>query len=177
MMNVTLVSPYNQAWPEWFERLKARIEPFLNGVPHTIGHVGSTAIPDMVAKPIIDMDVVIERKDFQEVRQRLAQLGYAHQEDNGIPDREAFDLADEEARQSLPSHHLYVCIRGAPELRKHFVFRDFMRRHPEWVQRLSDYKVSLCEQHGNDRQTYIDGKAEMVQQITELAKKEFPTST
>ena len=169
-MTVTLVSPYDQAWPEWFERLKVRIELLLNDVPHTIEHVGSTAIPGMTAKPIIDIDVVIERKDFQEVQQRLARVGYTHQGDKGIPDREAFDLADPQTKQSLPPHHLYVCMRGAPELHKHLVFRDFMRRHPEWIRRLSAHKVDLCERCDNDRQAYIDGKAEMVQQITELAE-------
>ncbi len=170
MVDVTLVSPYNLAWPGWFERLRGRIEPLLRDVPHTVEHVGSTAIPGMVAKPVIDIDIVIERSDFEEVRGRLERLGYYHQGDLGIPDREAFDLADASVKQNLPPHHLYVCMRGAGELQKHLVFRDFMRMHPEWIEKLSEHKVDLCKRYGNDRQAYIDGKAAMVQQITELAK-------
>jgi GrpB-like predicted nucleotidyltransferase (UPF0157 family) len=63
-------------------------------------------------------------------------------------------------------------MKGAPELHKHLLFRDFMRRHPEWVRKLSEHKIALCERHRSDRQAYMDGKAEMVRQITELAKAE-----
>lgn len=175
-MTTTLVRPYNVAWPDWFERLRARIESLLNEVRHTVEHVGSTAIPGMTAKPVIDIDIVIEPTDFQRTRALLGQLGYAHQGDKGISDREAFDLVDVGAKQLLPSHHLYVCMRDAPELHKHLLFRDFLRKHPEWVQRLSEHKVALCERHGNDRQAYMDAKADMVQQITELAKAESRTS-
>lgn len=175
-MKVTLVTSYNPAWPEWFARLKERIDPVLRDVPHTVEHVGSTAISGMTAKPVIDMDIVIERADFPRTRDALGRLGYIHQGDKGIPDREAFDLSEASLKGSLPAHHLYVCMSGTPELRKHIVFRDFMRRHPEWIQRLSAHKVELCERYGNDRQAYIDGKSEMVQRIAEAAKKEFRTS-
>jgi GrpB-like predicted nucleotidyltransferase (UPF0157 family) len=129
----------------------------------------------MTAKPIIDIDIVVERADFEKTKALLARLGYVHQGDKGIPDREAFDLSDVSAKQSLPPHHLYVCTKGAPELQKHLLFRDFLRKHPEWVQRLSEHKVALCERYGNDRQAYMDGKAEMVRQITELAVAEART--
>ena len=172
-MSVTLVSPYDPTWPDWFEVIKARLEPLLADVPHTVEHVGSTAIPGMTAKPVIDLDIVIERTNWPRTRDALGRLGYTHQGDKGIPDREAFDLIDASLKRSLPAHHLYVCIEGTPELHKHLVFRDFMRRHPEWIQRLSIHKVELCERYGNDRQAYIDGKSELVRQITELAENEF----
>ena len=168
-MSVTLVSQYNPVWPKWFETITARIEPELTGVACRFEHVGSTAVPGMTAKPIIDIDIVIERSDFTVVRERLARLGYIHQGDKGIPDREAFDLADLAVKRSLPAHHLYVCIAGAAALRDHLLFRDFMQAHPAWIQRLSEHKVQICERNGNDRQAYMDGKAEMVRQITKLA--------
>jgi GrpB-like predicted nucleotidyltransferase (UPF0157 family) len=175
-MKATLVTPYNLAWPVWFGRLKARIEPFLLDVPHTVEHVGSTAIAGMTAKPVIDIDLVIERADFPRTCDALGRLGYIHEGDKGIPNREAFDLSEASLKGSLPAHHLYVCMKGTPELHKHIIFRDFMRRHPEWIKRLSAHKVELCERYANDRQAYIDGKSEMVRQITEAAKKEFRTS-
>jgi GrpB-like predicted nucleotidyltransferase (UPF0157 family) len=158
--------------PKWFAAIKARIEPKLAGIAHSFEHVGSTAVPEMTAKPVIDIDIVVERGDFAVVKERLAGLGYAYEGDKGLADREAFDLADAEARAALPEHHLYVCIAGAPELNKHLIFRDFMRGHPEWVRKLSEHKVELCRWHANDRAAYIDGKSEMVQQITELARAE-----
>ena len=166
---VTLVQPYDSEWPCWYERVKAFLEPALADLPYRIEHVGSTAVPGMTAKPIIDTTVIVERPVFPLVRDRLATIGYAHQGDLGILDREAFKLADPKLEQSLPLHHLYVCISGAAALRDHLCFRDFMRAHPEWVDRLSKHKVALCEQFGNDRQSYIDGKVDMVREITALA--------
>lgn len=173
MVAVTLVTPYNPDWPAQFDALAARYRSALADLPHKIEHVGSTSVPGMTAKPVIDVDIVIARADFAGVRGRLAGLGYWHQGDKGLPDREAFDLSEPQLKRSLPAHHLYVCIAGTPELAKHIVFRDFMRRHPEWVQRLSAHKVELCLRHANDRQSYIDGKAAMVQQITALAMSEL----
>lgn len=166
---VTLVQPYNADWPYWFERVKAFVEPALAGVPHAIEHVGSTAVPGMTAKPIVDADVIVERSVFPLVKDRLATLGYLHQGDLGILDREAFVLADAQLKQSLPPHHLYVCITGAAALRDHLCFRDLLRAHPDWVERLSQHKEELCRQFDNDRQAYIDGKSDMVREITALA--------
>jgi len=86
-----------------------------------------------------------------------------------LPGREAFELADAESKTRLPEHHLYVCEDGSYELRKHLAFRDFMRQHPEWRDRLNRLKQDLCIQHNNDRQAYIDGKSEMVAEITRCA--------
>ncbi|MHB0935358.1 MAG: GrpB family protein [Armatimonadota bacterium] len=169
MKSVTLVQPYNPAWPAWFERMKAFLEPVLVDAPCRIEHVGSTAIPGMTAKPIIDILILVNRPVFPLVKDRLATLGYIHQGDLGIADREAFDLADRHAKESLPYHHLYVAIDGTAAPREQLCFRNFLRAHPEWVERLSQHKVQLCEAYDNDRQSYINGKAAMVREITALA--------
>lgn len=172
-MDITLVRPYDPAWPSQFERMKAFLEPSLAGIAHGIEHVGSTSIPGMVAKPNIDIDIVIAAEDLLTVIEGLDALGYLHQGDLGIPKREAFDLRDAQIKASLPAHHLYVCEAGAYELRKHLLFRDFMKQHPEWRERLNRLKLELCMAHSNDRQAYIDGKAGMVQEITRLAMPEL----
>ena len=165
---------YDPKWPEWFETLRARIVPALAGVPHRIEHVGSTAVPGMTAKPVIDIDIILNKCVLQLAKERLAAIGYLHQGDLGITDREAFDLADEGLRGTLPCPiTLYVCIAGATALHDHLSFRDFMRKSPEWVQRLSRQKVLLCEQTGNDRRAYMEGKAEMVREITGLGQSLF----
>ena len=169
-MSAALVKSYDPKWPECYESLRARLEPALADVPHRIEHVGSTAVPGMTAKPIIDLDIILNRCVLQLAKERLAAIGYLHQGDLGITDREAFDLADEGLRGTLPPHHLYVCIAGSAALHDHLSFRDFMRKTPEWVQRLSRQKVLLCEQSGNDRRAYMEGKAEMVREITVLAR-------
>jgi len=169
MKQITLVQPYHPEWPCWFERMKTFLEPALVAVPHRIEHVGSTAVPGMTAKPIIDMLIIVDRPVFPRVKDRLATLGYVHQGDLGITDREAFDLADQVAKASLPYHHLYVAIEGTAAPREQRCFRNYLRIHPEWVERLSQHKVQLCELYDNDRQAYIDGKSAMVREITALA--------
>ncbi|MHB9108691.1 MAG: GrpB family protein [Armatimonadota bacterium] len=141
MKSVTLVQPYNPAWPAWFARMQAFLEPVLAGVPYRIEHVGSTAVPGMTAKPIIDILIIVDRPVFPLVKDRLATLGYVHQGDLGITDREAFDLADQVTKGSLPYRHLYVAIDGTAAPREQLCFRNFLRAHPEWVERLSQHRA------------------------------------
>jgi len=168
-MTVTLVEPYNPEWPSHFGQIKAFLESGVGDAGCTIEHVGSTAIAGMTAKPIIDIDIVIAPGTFPRAKELLEALGYVHRGDLGIPEREAFNLVDAEAGGHLPKHHLYVCEDGVYELRKHLAFRDFMRHHPQWRQRLNRLKRDLCVKHNNDLQAYIDGKADMVEEITKRA--------
>lgn len=167
--HVTLVQPYDPEWPRWFEALEAYLAPGLAGFRCHIEHTGSTAIPGMVAKPIIDLIVVIAPGALDSVSERLEALGYRRRGDLGIAGREAFELVDTAVLLTLPAHHLYVCEQGACELRKHVAFRDYLRAHPAWRERLSQLKWELCLRHDNDRQAYMDGKAALVQEITALA--------
>jgi GrpB-like predicted nucleotidyltransferase (UPF0157 family) len=172
-MTVTLVQPYDLAWPVQFRQIEAYVAPALVGLGCTIEHVGSTSVPGMVAKPIIDVDVVIPPGSFAAVKRRLEALGYVHEGDLGIPGREAFDLVGGGAREALAKHHLYVCVAGADELRRHLALRDFLRVHAEWRERLSRLKLDLCVRYGNDRHAYMEGKAELVGEIARLALREI----
>ncbi|MEK7354429.1 MAG: GrpB family protein [Chloroflexota bacterium] len=170
-MTVTLVEEYDTLWPLWFEQLKTRLEGVLHGIHHVIEHVGSTAVPGMTAKPIIDIVIVCEPGGFPVIRDRMATIGYVHRGDLGIQGREAFNATEVALRLNLPPHHLYACEKGNQALLEHLAFRDFMRQHPEWRQKLNALKWSLCEKYDDDRQAYIDGKSAMVREITELALK------
>ncbi|HUT59962.1 MAG TPA: GrpB family protein [Phycisphaerae bacterium] len=168
-MTATLVQPYDPVWPSHFEQIKAFLESGLVDVDCMIEHVGSTAIPGMMAKPIIDLLIVVAAGTFPKVKGRLEALGYVHQGDLGIPGREAFDLVDAEERARLHKHYPYVCEEGVQELRKQLAFRNFMRQSSEWREKLSRLKRELCVKHSNDRQAYMDGKADLVEEITKLA--------
>jgi len=176
-MTITLVQPYDPAWPSQFLQVAAFVTSGLSGVNHRVEHVGSTAVPGMTAKPIVDLDVVIPVGAFPKTKAGLEALGYIHQGDLGIPQREAFDLVDAETKSQLPTHHLYVCEDGVYELRKHLAFRDFMRNSPEWRERLNRLKLELCTKHSNDRQAYIDGKSAMVEELTRLAMESSEQSS
>lgn len=168
-MQVTLVQKYNHEWPSHFQQIKDFLEAAIQDLDCKIEHVGSTAILGMVAKRIIDIDIVITKETFSKIKKQLETLGYVHQGDLGLPKRESFDLKDTKTKARLPEHHLYVCEEGTYELRKHLAFRNFMRHNPEWKERLNKLKRELCKEHNNDRQAYIEGKSDMVEEITKLA--------
>src|ERR1043166_1035015 len=100
--------PVRPEWPRVFQEIADRLLPMLVDVPVEIEHVGSTAVPGLASKPIIDIDIVVERSDdIPLVIERLAALGYEHQGDRGVTGREAFGAPD-----GSPDHHLYAVVRA-----------------------------------------------------------------
>src|SRR5580765_2056212 len=153
------VCDYDEGWSRTFESLAARIRPALGDLVDRIEHVGSTAVPGLAARPIIDIDVVIKNgTQLQDAIARLAAIGYQHEGDLGIRGREAF-------RQpaSLPIHHLYVCARDAPELKRHLHFRDDLVWSKTLRSRYADLKRQLAVKFPNDRQAYVLGKSEFIE--------------
>jgi GrpB-like predicted nucleotidyltransferase (UPF0157 family) len=164
-----LVEPYNPEWPRWFTQIQAVLYRSLAGTYYAIEHVGSTAVPGMTAKPIIDIDVVQREGMFDEIRQRLEALGYYHNGDQGVPEREVFKLADNSLRLVLPAHHLYVCSADSAELRRHLAFRDYLRANPSAVEQLSALKLAVAAEIGDDREAYQQGKAWLVEELLAAA--------
>jgi GrpB-like predicted nucleotidyltransferase (UPF0157 family) len=170
-----IVVPYNPEWAHDFHQLQTFLYRNLVGTYHAIEHVGSTAVPGMAAKPIIDIDIVMRDGKFEQVKNRLIAAGYSYEGDRGIPGREAFDLQDAGLKAALAEHHLYACAADAGELRRHRAFRDYLIAHPEWVERLSAHKLELAAKLGGepeDRDAYQDAKAPMVEEILALALQE-----
>ena len=131
-MSVTrdiVVSDYDPAWPEWFEAVYGHVWPAVEDIAPRIDHVGSTAVPGLAAKPIIDMDVVVTTADdLSEVIERLASIGYRWLGDLGVPGREAFELV---GNQKLPAHQLYVVVKDNKAHLDHWLLRDLLREDAE----------------------------------------------
>ena len=163
------VEEYNSAWNDWFHQLRTFFEKQLFDLILRIEHVGSTAVPGMVAKPIIDLDLVIEEFNFNQIRTKLEEFGYIHQGDLGIEEREAFKLLNDELKQSLPPHHLYVCKKESIELKRHIVFREFLRRNSKEREEYSKIKKSLFKRFKDDRESYIEGKDSTIRTILSKA--------
>jgi len=168
-MPVTLVQEYDDRWPTWFRDIGRELRDVLDGLFRRLEHIGSTAIPGMVAKPIIDLVVVIEPGRLADVIERLSDFGYTHEGDRGIPGREAFRPIADRRPASFPRHHLYVCPHGNRSLQEQIAFRDYLRERPEEAARLSAHKRALCIEHDNDKDRYIVGKSEMVRGIIRRA--------
>ncbi|HTW85229.1 MAG TPA: GrpB family protein [Candidatus Sulfotelmatobacter sp.] len=153
-----VVVDYDPAWPATFAVLRDRLATVLGDLAAGIEHIGSTAVPGLAAKPIIDLDVVLRRaSDFARAAERLERIGYTHLGDLGIIERAAF-----RAPPGSPRHHLYVCPAGAPALRAHLALRDTLRAEPALLAAYADLKRSLAAQFRDDRDAYAEGKTAFI---------------
>ena len=157
------VLPYDPEWSTAFLRIADEISNTLGELAVAIEHVGSTAVVGMSAKPCIDIDVVIKDYTvFDRVIKRLADIGYIHEGDLGIKDREAFKYSD---KPHLYKHHLYVCPEYSRELLRHIAFRDFLRENPEAVEEYARVKREGAKLFPNDIDKYIEHKAPCIERI------------
>ena len=158
-----IVLPYDAAWESAFEAIRAEIQTALGDLMLGIEHVGSTSVKGMSAKPCIDIDVVIrDYSVFDAVVQKLDAIGYIHEGDLGIKDREAFKYAD---KPHLMTHHLYVCPRDSEELHRHIAFRDFLRKNPEAVKKYSRVKETAAQLFPDEIEQYIAFKAPCIEEL------------
>ena len=157
------VLPYDSAWKTDFAKIASEIESALGDLIVGIEHVGSTSVVGMSAKPCIDIDAVIKDYSvFDTVVKRLEAIGYIHEGDLGIKDREAFKYTD---KPHLMAHHLYVCPQYSAELHRHITFRDFLRKNPDAVRRYSAVKEKAAELFPNDIDKYIEYKSPCIEEL------------
>lgn len=162
-MKTVRVIPYDPAWSTAFENIRAELQVALGKTASAIEHVGSTSVPGLSAKPIIDIDVILRAaSDLPEVIDRLASIGYRYEGDLGIPGREAFRY---DGKPHLQQHHLYVCAPDSAELRRHLVFRDYLRTHPDAAAQYGAVKMEAARLFPNDMDGYIAYKAPCILQL------------
>jgi GrpB-like predicted nucleotidyltransferase (UPF0157 family) len=159
---------YNPRWPQMFEELQAVLQNALGISCRRIEHVGSTSVPGLDAKPIIDMDAVVAAKDLRQAIEILARLGYIHQGDLGIHGREAFareteDVPHSGRKRTWPAHHLYVCPEDSPELARHLAFRDCLRANQELATQYGTLKSDLAKRYKSDREAYTLAKTDFIE--------------
>ncbi|WP_400191025.1 GrpB family protein [Hymenobacter sp. B81] len=166
-----LVTPYSDHWPIHFQQLQEVYASQVSGLVVGIEHVGSTSVPGLKAKPIIDIDVIVaDETRLKAVIPRLADLGYRHVGDQGIRGREAFERTSpfapfNHAGQAWPDHHLYVCLQGSVSLLNHLRFRDYLRAHPEQAQAYGQLKEKLAAECAGDMNRYVAGKTPFILRI------------
>lgn len=161
------VVPYRPAWATLYEEESSRITRVLaqHGLMVRLEHTGSTAVPGLPAKPILDIlgghTVDIDRSS---VIAALTEAGYTHRGEQGIPGRDFF-------RRGAPrQYHLHVTTLGSSFWHDHRDFRDYLRTHPERCAEYALLKRRLAAQFPRDRPAYIDGKADFVHQTLVLAR-------
>ena len=158
-----VVEPYSETWEQAFLEIRAEIADALETLALRIEHVGSTSVRGASAKPIIDIDVVIQdRSSLSAAIAALERIGYRHEGDLGIPGREAFGY---DGKEHLMEHHLYVCAEDSAELKRHVAFRDYLRMHPEAVRAYSRIKEEGAALYPNDIDGYIAHKTPFIENI------------
>ena len=163
--NVTVL-PYDPQWKTDFENIKHELVSVIGDLAICVEHVGSTSVEGLSAKPIIDIDIVIrDYSVFNCVVSRLKTIGYFHNGNQGIKDREAFKYSD---KPHLRTHHLYVCPQESKELLRHITFRDFLRNNPEAVKKYSEVKEKAAKLFPNDIEKYMEYKAPCIEELYSL---------
>lgn len=154
------VDDYNPQWPIWFANLKEQIWPVVKDVALAFEHVGSTSVPGLAAKPIIDIDIVIESAEQLPLAIRgLQSLGYEHRGNMGIEGREAFKAPSQEIR-----HNLYVCIKDGIAVRNHINLREHLKKNPQARKDYEALKRRLASSE-NSIDTYVEGKTAFIVSI------------
>ena len=157
------VVPYDPAWPARFGAVRAALRTAVDGVPVlAIEHVGSTSVPGLAAKPVIDVDVVVERSDVPAAIRALERVGYTYRGDLGIPDRHSL------AEPDPPRRNVYVVVNGSLALRNHLAVRDALRAHANLRAAYADLKTRLAAEVG-DIGDYVERKSELLTRILSAA--------
>ncbi len=157
------VDDYNPEWPREFEKIRFYLQPILAVGVTAIEHVGSTSVPGLAAKAIIDLDLVIPSMQvFESVTKTLSELGYHHDGNKGVPGRESFSY---KALPGLMQHHLYVCPKDSPELNRHLQFREYLRAHPLESAAYGELKRQAAARHPHDIDAYLNEKGILISKI------------
>ena len=162
-MTRVIVLPYDAKWKTDFENIRKEIVDAVGGLIIGIEHVGSTSVEGLSANPCIDIDVMIKDYSvFHVVVSRLETIGYIHEGDLGIKDREAFRYWD---KPHLQTHHLYVCPQTSEELYRHITFRDFLRRNPDAAKKYGKIKEKAAQLFPYDMDQYIAYKSPCIKEL------------
>lgn len=157
-----LIQAYKTHWVADFDAIKKILHEALANLNISIEHVGSTSIPQLAAKSIIDIDIVFgEEVEFEQIKTRLEQIGYHHNGNQGIHDREVFKrskMAVPHEVLDFTPHHLYACPVDSEELSRHILFRNYLLAHEEARIQYQNLKYELAEEAHQDRKKYAELK-------------------
>ena len=163
MSKTVIFSPYNPLWPLWFEEEKKKLHLILGENAVAIHHVGSTAVPYLAAKPIIDIVIVTENiSAFEECNPQLKEQGYLAKGEMGMCFRRFYSRGE-----NPRTHHLHVYSKENDEITQYLTFRDHMRTHPDDLKAYGVLKHTLSILYKEDRDSYTLGKDSFIKAIIE----------
>jgi len=154
------VLPYDPNWPQEFEDAASQLKSIFQKLAIKIHHIGSTAVPHLASKPIID--ILPEVSDIAKVdslNEELATFGYQAMGEYGVPGRRYFRRLENEKHLVL----LHCYQAGNSEIRRHLAFRDYLISHPDVANQYAQLKISLVRKFPNDSEAYLQGKQSWIQ--------------
>ena len=157
-----VVEKWNPQWKYEYEKIVASLGKDIIYNSIKIEHVGGTSVEGLSAKPVIDLDIVIEKDKFAIIKELLNKKGYEHEGDLGIEGREAFSYS---GKEELMTHHLYVCPKNSKELFKHITFRNFLENNPALAAEYSKVKEQAAVLYPDDIDKYMEFKSEIIEKI------------
>lgn len=156
-----LIQEYKESWIADFKKIREVLDETLKNLNVSIEHIGSTSVPESAAKPIIDIDVIIDNyESFSAVKSALENIGYYHNGNQGVENREVFKrtkLFNHNVLDSI-THHLYVCPIAGEELKKHILFRDYLIANADARIEYQNLKYEIAEQANQDKKSYAELK-------------------
>ncbi|WP_316785219.1 GrpB family protein [Pedobacter frigiditerrae] len=175
-----LIEKYTPNWIKIFTDIKLKIDEGLHGIDYSIEHIGSTAVPNLDSKAIIDIDIIYSiEADWYKIKAGLAAIGYDHHGNQGIEDRDVFKRNGKWICETLDTikHHLYVCPINSKALERHILSRDFLRKN-DWARlAYQQMKYELAEKAYQDKKLYAELKELNVNDfIDSIIEKERTTS-
>lgn len=167
-----VVVDHDPQWPAMFERERARLSTALGTIVVAIEHVGSTSVPGLAAKPIIDL--MVGAQSLTEARSHcidpLRELGYTY-----LPEYEAWLPGELFFRKGVPgpwTHHIHLMEPSNPAWERRLLFRDYLRAHPEAADAYAGLKRDLAAAHGDDIDAYRNAKHAFVEETIARARRE-----
>ena len=157
---------YNPMWVDMYEEEAEFVKSALGHLVVGIHHIGSTAIPGICAKPIID--ILVEASDIEGIESRneaMIELGYEPRGEFGIPGRRYFSKGSDEIR----THHVHIFQVGDPQIKRHLNFRDYLIAYPDKAREYCELKKQLASQFREDIENYTEGKSEFIEDIDRRA--------
>ncbi|MBD3208477.1 MAG: GrpB family protein [Candidatus Nealsonbacteria bacterium] len=162
------LSPYNPRWKKLYEQERKRIVSVIGGHILDIQHVGSTSIPGVKAKPIIDIAIgVRDLKTGRNCIKPLEELGYEYKHDAGIKGRHFFAKGSEKNR----TYYVHVEKLNGQLWKNHILFRDYLRAHKQAVREYNKIKEGLAEKYKDDRDSYSAEKNSFIEEIIRKAER------
>jgi GrpB-like predicted nucleotidyltransferase (UPF0157 family) len=168
-----VVADHDPAWADWFVQLRDRIWPAAEAHALRVDHVGSTAVPGLAAKPVIDMDIVVaDESKIRPVIEALRPLGYQWRGDLGVEGRQALRHI---GHDDLPQHHLYLVVDGSAAHLDHVLLRDLLRADAEARDRYGALKKQNVALADGDMDVYLAAKHDLVQELLQRARDQLAT--